>query len=144
MRNTIFNAICNKLSQLDCLKGSDGTVRIYKYPVVQPDGYPAISITSTRLESAVADNQRDIRTYYFNIRIIQEKIAENFGPEKAERVAREREDEILNAFDSDNDLGVAGVLRTIPVSADWGYIEDNTRIVIDITLGVQAMVNISM
>lgn len=144
MRDTIFDAIYNKLSNLECLRGSDGTIRIYKYPVVQPDGYPAVSITSTRLESSVADNQRDLRTYYFNIRIIQEKIAENFGPEKAERVARQREDEILNAFDSDNDLGLASVIRTIPISTDWGYIEDNSRIVIDITLGVQAMIDISM
>jgi len=106
MRDAIFKGIFNILNSLDCLKGSDGTRRIYKYPNTQPDGFPAVSITSSKTESEVLDNQRDRRTYFYNIRLVQEKMAEDFGPEKAERVAREREDEILGAFDNNNDLDV--------------------------------------
>ena len=143
MRNIIYNAIYDLLKTLDCLKGSDGTIRIYKYPVVQPDGYPAVSISSTGLESVILDNQRDLRKYRYMVRLIQEKMATDFGPEKAERVAREREDEILSLFDSHNDLGVAGVLRTTPIKVNWGYIDRNQRIVLDITIEVETSINIS-
>lgn len=144
MRATIFDAIYNLLDGLECLKGSDGTVRIYKYPRTEPEGYPAVSITSIGLTGVELDNQRDKRTYIFNVRLVQEKMAETgFTPEKAERVAREREDEILAAFDANNDLDVAGVLRVTPTDDDWGYLDSNTRIVIDFTIAVEATAEIS-
>ncbi len=143
MRETLFTAIYNKLLTVTNLKGSDGTIRIYKYPVALPEGFPAVSITCSKLESRILDNARDLRTYYFNVRIIQEKMVEAFGPEKAERVSREREDEILGVFDDDNDLSVAGVIRSTPVTVDWGYINANTQIVLDITIAVEVAVNIT-
>lgn len=144
MRNTIFNAIVTLLKTLSSLKGTDGTVRVYEYATAQPDGYPAISVSSTKLESEIADSQRDLRRYIFLIRLIQEKMPEHFGPKKAERVARQREDEILSAFDNNNDLDVSGVIRTTPLSAEWGYTEENSRIVIDITIAVETSITITV
>ena len=143
MRNTIFNAIASILKRLDCLKGSDGTVRVYLYPNASPDGYPAVSLTSSRLESEVMDSSRDLRRYIFNIRLVQEKMPDYFGPEKGKRVAREREDEILAAFDNNNDLDIAGVLRITPLITDFGYIENNSRIVIDFTIAVEVAINVT-
>lgn len=143
MRATIFNAIHDILNGLTCLKGSDGTIRIYKFGNAQPDGYPAVSITSGPLRSEILDTFRNKRYFSFNVRLVQEKMPEFFGPEKGERVAREREDEILAAFDADNDLGVAGVLWTNPKNVEWGYTDGNTRIVLDITLEVATTVQIT-
>jgi hypothetical protein len=88
-----------------------------------------------------------VRRYFYLIRVVQEKISESeggFGPEKAERVARQREDEILRAFDQNNDLDVDGVIRTLPVSVDWRKHPSEPRIILDITLAVETVVPISM
>ena len=142
MRKEIVDAIYNLLSNITSLKGSDGTIRIYKYPKSDPDGYPAVLIGSMGMESRITDTHTDLRDYIFSVRLVQEKISDNFGAEKAERVAMQREDDILTELDNNNDLGLSYILRTLPAKNQWGYADNNHRIVIDFTLKVQVTATI--
>lgn len=140
MNTTIFNAIVNILKDLNSLKGSDGTVRVYEYPTSKPDGYPSASVVYEGEVAEVLDSQRDKVTYTYFIRIMQEQFEETgFTHTKAEKVARDRTYEICGAFRSNADLSVSGVLRTTPIKVDKGYIDNNTRIVLDITLEVETV-----
>ena len=102
-----------------------------------PDGFPAANLMWDGTESKILDNARDMVTYRYVIRVVQEKLAENFGAEKAEQISRERETEICNAFRANNRLGLAGVIRTLPLSVRKSYINDNSNIALDITLSVE-------
>ena len=144
MRATIFTAIQNKLLTVANFKGADGTTRVYPYERTNQDGFPAASITDGgKTESVIIDTLRDKRTYYYNVRLYQEILAEDRGRAEGDRIMRELEDTVLAVFDADNDLSVAGVLRTVPINTSWGYLEGGKLRVIDITLAVEtaAIVN---
>lgn len=144
MNTTIFNAIVSILKDLSSLKGSDGTVRVYEYPTSKPDGYPSVYVVYEGEVAEVLDNQRDKVTYIYFIRVMQEQFEETgFTHAKAEKIARDRTYEICGAFRSNADLGVSGVLRTTPIKVDKGYIDNNTRIVLDITLEVETVEDVT-
>ena len=144
MNSTIFDAIIDKLKALDFLKGSDGTVRVYEYPTTKTPGYPSAYAVYEGEISEILDNQRDKVTYQYMIRIIQEVFEEvGFTPLKGEKVARDRTYEVCGVFRADNDLGISGVLRVTPIKTDKGYINNNTQIVIDITLNVETVETIT-
>lgn len=141
MRSTIFTAIYNKLLTVANFKGADGTIRVYPYERTNPDGFPACSLTDGgKTESMIIDTLRDKRTYYFNVRLYQEILAEDRGRQEGDRIMRELEDTVMAVFDSDNDLSVAGVLRTIPLQSSWGYLEGGKIRVLDLTLAVEVAV----
>lgn len=145
MNTTIFNAIVNTLKDLDCLKGSDGTLRVYEFPTSKPEGYPSASVVYEGEVAEVLDNQRDKITYIYLIRVMQEQFEQTgFTPTKAEKVSRDRAYEICGTFRSNADLGVSGVLRTTPIKVDKGYIDNNTRIVLDITLEVETVEDVTL
>ncbi len=147
MRATIFTAIYNKLAALSLFQGSNGTLRVYKYAKSDyADGYPAASITHGPTRSQALDTSEDLRTYTYHVRIAHERTGNDLqghDPETTERVMGEDEDTVLAAFDSDNDLGVAGVVWTRPVHVEIGYIMYNKVRVMDITLEVNAVVTIT-
>jgi len=138
MISTIFDAIVDKLKTIDSLKGTDGTVRVYRYPTNKGAGYPFAYVVFEGATSVDLDNQRNKVTYQYMIRIVQEVFEETgFTPEKGEQVARDETYEVCGVFRADNDLGIAKVLKTTPIKADKGYINNSTQLVIDITLQVE-------
>lgn len=138
MNDIIFKAIINLLKTLDSFKGStDGTIRIYDASEVVPAGYPCAYLLYDRTESREMANNTDKVTYFYKLKVIQEKISDSFGQAKAEEVSRKREYELSQLFRGKITLGgVAGVIRVLPVNTSKSYSENNTNIVLDITLAV--------
>ena len=139
MNETIFNKIIEKLKTLDSLKDDSGDSRVYDYMNPDPDGYPAVMVRYTETESRALDTDSDAVEYRYIITLMQEKMSENFGPSKAERVTREREYEIAELFRNDSTLGLSGVKKTTPIRAVKTYTADGARIVLDIDLGADTI-----
>ena len=139
MINTILNRLIEIFKTIDSFKGSDGVYRVYDYECSMPEGYPAILVMAMRGEESVLDNLRNLMRHSFLVRVIQEKIPESeggFGPEKAERISRQRAEDVINKIHEDNDLGLDNVLRTT-ISYEFGKHPSEPRIVIDFTIIVE-------
>ena len=143
-RNDIFIAIQNKLLTVAAFKGANGTSRVYPYEKTNPDGFPAASLTDMgKTESQIIDTARDKRTYYYNVRLYQEILNADRGREQGERIIRQLEDTVLALFDSSNKLGVAGVIRTLPLQTTWSYLENGRIRITDIVVAVETTVMVN-
>ena|SRR3990167_201580 len=138
MRDTIFDAIIGKLQAMPMLQGGDGTLRVYDYPETQPSGYPYAVVGSGSLSSEVEDNVRDAVRYSYTIQIVGEKFGGDsaFTQSQALKTMRVIEDALMAVIRGDNDLSVAGVIRTMPVQSDMGTTDGGSRIVLTVTLVV--------
>jgi hypothetical protein len=146
MINTILNRLIEIFKTIDSFKGSDGSIRVYDYECSMPEGYPAICVIAMRGDESVLDNTRNLMRHTFLARVIQEKIPESeggFGPQKAERVSRQRAEDVINKIHSDNDLGLDNVLRTT-VSYEFGKHPSEPRLLIDFTIVVETAAEITM
>lgn len=147
MNDTILNAIVTLLKTLAIFQNSDGSSRVYDFPEHEPTytgGFPYAYVVYTKTESSYQDSQMDKVNYTYQIRVLQEKLADNFGSQKAEQTTRQREYEICSLFRQNNSLNrTAGVIRTMPMNVIKGFDEQNTRITLDINLVVQTMEQIT-
>ena len=143
MNDTIFNQIITTLNGLACLKGSDGTTRVYEYINATPDGFPSVGVTYLKTSSRIVDSARDMVTYRYLIRLEQEKISESFGTQKAEKITRLREYEISSLFRGKNRLEIADVIRITPLEVNKSYSDNNTRIALDFYIEVETIENIT-
>jgi hypothetical protein len=145
MSDTIFNAIITLLQSIAVFSGSDGTKRVYQFPAAIPDGYPYAVVVFSTLDSEITDNQRDLVTYSYTISIVGEKFGQEAGLTQANALASMRRtvDDVISALQGDNDLGVSGVIRSMPLKAEQGYTEGNSRVVVNLTLAVQTAATIT-
>jgi hypothetical protein len=146
MRDTLFQAIVTMLKTLTDFQGSDGTERVYDYPLTSPAGYPYVVVGSDSLESVVLDNARDSRRYQYKIQIVGEKFGDPAGvtQSNALQAMRKVEDNVVAAIDANYYLGLNGqVIRSFPTKAIWGTTDSNSRIILDFTILVDTMVNIN-
>jgi len=142
MINEILNRLVEIFREIESFRGSDGTVRVYDYETSMVEGYPAVMIMAMRGEEEVLDNRRNLMRHQFLVRVIQEKIPEEeggFGPQKAERISRQRADEVIRTFHQDNDLGLEGVVRTTISSYEFGKHPTEPRIMIDFIITVETV-----
>jgi hypothetical protein len=142
MAVSIVNIRNNIKSTLEAVVQDDGTAKItvvYKYPESQSEGYPYAIIDFVGSEEEEHSNIQDKVNYEFNIRVIQEKIEELKGREAAEETTIDRAYAIATAFRKNNDLGLAGVIRVLPLKTEKRYTDNNTRIELVITLLVQTL-----
>ena len=146
MRDTLFNAIVTMLGGLADFKGEDGTNRVFDYPTTAPGGYPYVVVGSDSLESIVLDNARDSRRYQYKVQIVGEKFGDPAGltQSQALQAMRKVEDNTIAAIDANYFLGLSGqVIRTFPTKGIWGTTDNNSRIILDITILVDTLVNIT-
>jgi hypothetical protein len=145
MSDTIFTAIITLLQTLSIFSGSNGTKRVYQFPVAVPDGYPYAVVVFSTLESEITDSARDLVTYTYTVSIVGEKFGQDSGLTQANALASMRRtvDDVIAALQADNDLGVAGVIRSLPLQAQQGYTDGNSRVVVNLTLAVQTAATIT-
>lgn len=118
-RAQLSTAILNRLATVSSLHG-----RIYEYNPAEFIGYPSAVVRSAGHEETIADTGTDLRLYDFDIIVYVERGKEGFGTEKAERIRREVEDDILAVFDNYQTLGGACLWMRIRTGG-WGYSADN-------------------
>ena len=146
MRDTLFNTLVTLLGTLSSFKGEDGTVRVYDYPITAPPGYPYVVVGSDSLESEVLDNARDSRRYIYKIQVVGEKFGDPAAVTQsmALQSMRKVEDAVMATIDANYLLGLSGqVVRSFPTQAIWGTTDNNSRIILSITIKVDTMVNIT-
>jgi hypothetical protein len=145
MRETIYQAIITLLKTCTKLQGENGTIRVYDFPLTAPDGYPYAVVGSESLESSVLDNARDSRRYNYLVQIVGEKFGSEgaMTQEEALSAMRATEDAVLAIFDHKNGLNCSSVVRTMPTKAEYGYTDNNARVVLTIHFSIDTMVDIT-
>lgn len=146
MRDTLFNAIINIISTLADFKGEDGSSRVFDYPTTAPGGYPYVVVGSESLESVVLDNARDSRRYTYKIQIVGEKFGDpaGFTQSNALKAMRQIEDNMVGAIDANYFLRRQDiVIRSFPTLGIWGLTDNNSRIILDLTIKVDTAVTIN-
>jgi hypothetical protein len=145
MSDTIFTAIISLLQSIAVFSGSDGTTRVYQFPVAIPDGYPYAVVVFSTLNSEIEDSARDLVTYTYTVSIVGEKFGQEAGFTQANALASMRRtvDDVIAALQADNDLGVSGVIRSMPLNAEQGYTDGGSRVVVNLTLAVQTAATIT-
>lgn len=133
---------------LEALVESGGSTRkivvVYNYPETKPTGYPYAWINYTGDISEVHSNVSDSVEYTFDVNFIQEKMEDFKGRADAEATVEAMSYTINEAFRADNDLGLTDVLRVMPLETVKSYVDNNTRIKLTISLGVQTLETISI
>jgi len=136
-RQDLITLITNRLKTVSSLHS-----RVYEY---EPDafvGFPTVTVAGNGYRDRIADNQRNIREYIFDINVYFDRSKLLSGPEKAERIRRELEDEILTSFDSYRDLD-DNALWITHESGGWAYSGDNSIAFFVITLMVNKAITIT-
>jgi hypothetical protein len=138
MINTVRNGIKTLLDTLSDIK------EIYNHPENNPSGYPYAWITWEGNESQELSNREDRVTMIFRVTLVQEKLEELKGRTQAELTSMDRAWQIEELFRKNNDLGLAGVLRVLPVETKKEYDASATRIILSTTLKVQVVSEVTL
>jgi hypothetical protein len=139
MFNTINQAIVGLLETLTDLK------KVYDFPETSGnDGYPFAYSIYTGDDSETTTNAQDRVRAEYKIFLCQEKFENSKGRRNAEITSNDRTYKIEKLFRDKNDLGMANILRVLPVSAKKTYIDGGTRIQIEITLQVEFLQNVKI
>lgn len=110
MRETILNAIYNKLNGI-----SDLTGKVYKYNKGSFDKYPVAVILGSENEKQRESVKTINKVYRFRVQILQEVNESARGQEDGESLLIRLSDNIDNAFDEDDTLG--GVCDDVGVNS---------------------------
>jgi len=128
---------------LEAIVESGGSTRkikvVYNYPESKPSGYPYSYINYAGDESEVLTNTEDAVEYIFEINTLQEKFEDLKGRENAEATAEAISYEINEKLRSLNKMGLADVLRVMPIRTEKSYVEGNTRIALKTVVRVQTV-----
>lgn len=116
--------------------------RVYEYNPSSIPGIPYACVIGAGHDEVIADNARDLRLYNFDIIIYVERGKEGFGTQKAERIRRELEDDILAVFDNYQDMGGSVLWQRIR-HGGWGYSGDLGLSYFTLNLTAYKMINIS-
>lgn len=120
---------------LSKLQSVAGIREVYDHPANDIKGYPAIIFYPTECIPTILDTRRTKRTYTYVVTIMQE--VAKVGVQKADRVLREIEDLVFNAFDTDIDLS-GSILKVVPVESVWGKEDREDGQVRTINIKIQA------
>lgn len=139
--STIKAAIVSKL-QADADLGGTGQVFDYEpaLSVELPD--PFATVTSDSNEGEYETTTENKRTFIFTVRIFVERTTR--GASAAETLLTDMVDRLIDAIDTDNTLGVAGVLMTKAVTTTWSYVlSDKEYRMAEIKLSTVASIDVS-
>jgi len=139
-QNSIKNALVAKITTttVKALK------EVFSYQPSSPDGYPYAVIVYLGDEDEVIQTNTNKRIYTFSIRLFQERMEDNFGAEKAERVIGEARDDVVALLDADQNLGQSDILYVERTINDSGYTESGTERLIEINLRFVTTVTITL
>jgi hypothetical protein len=133
----MIDTITNKIVEI--LETVTDIVQVEKFPIHKPEGYPYAFVLYNGDESEVLTNRHDKVTYRFSITLIQEKFEDFKGREAAEATTIDRAFTIAEKFRENNDLGINGVKRVLPLKTTKEYIESGTRIQLTVELLVETI-----
>ena len=128
----------------ELLDGVDDIVQVFEYPENNPTGYPYASITWEGNESSELTNAQDSVYLTYKITLVQEKLEAFKGKKDAEITTEDRAWKIETLFRENNDLGLDGVLRVLPVSTEKRYDAEATRIILETTLQVHILADVTI
>lgn len=137
MTETILELVLNLLKTCSKFIGENGSIRVFDYPPTAPEGFPYVAVSASRFESNVLDTASDTRRYAYAVQIVGEKYGEPGGMSQREAMLSMRNtvDQVLAMIDSNFFLGRQDiVVRTMPSSGQYNYIEGNTRIMMTLDL----------
>jgi len=138
----MIQTIKAKIKEL--LDGVDEIVQVFEYPENNPTGYPYAFITWEGNESSELTNAQDSIYLTYKITLVQEKLAAFKGKKEAEITTEDRAWKIETLFREDNDLGLADVLRVLPVNTEKIYDAEATRIILEVTLQVHTFADVTI
>lgn len=101
------------------------------YPALKlnPDGFPAVFVTTNTEEGEFSSNAENSRVYTYNCMVIF-PIGQDFVPESererldySERVIAQVIDDVINAVDTDFELEGNPVLFVNAADVEWGYVD---------------------
>lgn len=137
--STIRAAIKTKLQADTDL--ANGEVFDYAPPIESVTKDPWASIEAEENESTFETTSENKRTFTFLVRVFVARDANESG---AETLLTSIVDRLLDAFDQDYDLGVAGVLFTKAAPSSWGYVlAEKTYRYAEIRLSTIASIDVS-
>jgi len=137
----MIKIIKTKIKEL--LDGVDDIVQVFEYPENNPTGYPVAFITWEGNESSELTNAQDSVYLTYKITLVQEKLEVFKGKKDAEITTEDRAWKIETLFRENNDLGLADVLRVLPVSTEKRYDAEATRIILEVTLQIHTFANVT-
>jgi hypothetical protein len=113
---SVKTAVQNKLEDISRLHV------VYGYETAQETGHPYATVTKARFESEFGDNQRNINSWFFSIKLYTERSEDGFGIATAERISDELVNEVISAFHMDTTL--SGTCKYVePIDGDFSYVE---------------------
>jgi hypothetical protein len=104
-REDIRQLILDKLESIVDEEGNSIFGDIFDYPEAKFENYPVAVIMSKGIEGEILDTSRNQRTFKFTIDLYQEQTKAGRTPEEAEKIMGRASDKIIEAFDTDQDLG---------------------------------------
>lgn len=123
---------------------SDGNTHVFDYEpaLEQETGDPFAVVVASDNESEFETTSENKRTYGFIIRVHVER--DSRGGSQAEQLLTDIVDRLVQAFDENYTLGVAGVLFTKATPSSWSYLM-STKVyrVADIKLSTMVSVDVT-
>lgn len=103
--------------------------KVYPALKLNPDGWPAVFITTNSEEGEFSSNAENSRVYTYNCSVLF-PLGQDFVPEAegerldyAERVIAGAIDDVINAVDTDFELDGNPVLYVNAADVEWGYVD---------------------
>lgn len=114
------------------------TEKIYDYCNSAPTGYPMVRVFPTNGTGEFADQARNKRVYNMRIEVVQERTEK--GDKEAEYKLWTTLDEILDLFDSRNQLDLDGLVDFCqPLDWSWSYHSDVLPEVISLVINIECV-----
>lgn len=119
----IKDQIISKVDSLNTVQS------VYPALKLNPDGFPAVFVTTNTEEGEFSSNAENSRVYTYNCMVIF-PIGQDFVPESererldySERVIAQVIDDVINAVDTDFELEGNPVLFVNAADVEWGYVD---------------------
>lgn len=116
----IKDQILSKLNAISTIQ------KVYPEEKTEPDGWPAVFLTTADMEGEFSSNVENSRVYAYNCTILF-PLGQNFVPasqrersDYAERVVAQVIDDIINSIDTDYELDGTPVLFVNAADCIWG------------------------
>jgi hypothetical protein len=111
---------------IEKIEALDSVQIVYPANNLNPEGFPAVFVTSTNMEGEFSSNAENSRVYAYSVTVLfpegKELVPESERDrlDYAERVISEVIDEIINAVDTDYELSSSPVLFVNAADCEWG------------------------
>ncbi len=111
---------------IEKIEALESVQKVYPAQNLNPEGFPAVFVTSTNMEGEFSSNAENSRVYAYAVTVLFPEgkdlvpASERDRLDYAERVVSEVIDEIINAVDTDYELSSSPVLFVNAADCEWG------------------------